>query len=111
MLDLRAHPSCTEYFHEFINLVLGEMLIIKSPNPNEKGRATIERVRNGLSELEKRLDRHDYAVNPAPWLRYKGDCKRIEEAVEVDVEELPKKLIRMDSLRTYTGRTLTRDRL
>lgn len=111
MLDLHAHPGCTEYFHEFINLVLDKMLIIKSPNPNEKGRATIEQVHNRLLQLGSSLDGHDYAVKPAPWLRYKDDCKRIEEAVEVDVEELPKKIIRMDSLRTYTGRTLTRDRL
>ncbi|ROV94109.1 hypothetical protein VPNG_09347 [Cytospora leucostoma] len=108
ILDLHAHRACTEYFHEFLDLIAEEMLIVKSPNPEEGGRVSIARAHAKLDKMLKKC-RVDtvYASKPAPWPRRKGDYQ--DEAVEIDVIKRVAEILQWRQLRIHTGRTLTRD--
>ncbi|KAG8165172.1 hypothetical protein KVR01_005447 [Diaporthe batatas] len=110
VLDLHALPTCTEYFHEFLDFVLGQMLVVKSPNPSEKRRMSIEEVHRRLSVFhQKCIDSKDYTCTFAPWPRRRGDSKLLEEAVETDVAEQPQQMLRWRRLRRYSGKTLSRE--
>ncbi|KAI7773474.1 hypothetical protein LA080_010577 [Diaporthe eres] len=110
VLNLHARPTCTEYFHEFLDFIMGQMLVVKSPNPREKNRMCIEEVHKRLSDLlQKCHDHKDYTYRSAPWPRRKGDSKALEEAVETNVAEHPQQILRSQRLRPYRGKTLSRD--
>ncbi|KUI69218.1 hypothetical protein VM1G_05517 [Cytospora mali] len=112
ILDLHAHQACTEYFHEFLNLISQEMLIIKSPNPSERGRVGIEQVSSRLFSMLVELRKHtDYASKPTPWHMRKGEYKAIAEAVETEVAKVPGEILRFKELRLHRGKTLPRGRL
>lgn len=108
-MDLHAHWACTEYFHEFLQLIADEMLIVKSPNPYEGGRVSIAQVHAKLDKMLKRCHVDTvYASKPAPWPRHRGDYK--DEAVEIDVIKRVAEILRWRQLRVHKGKTLVRDK-
>lgn len=82
------------------------MLVVKSPNPKEKSRASIETVKKTLQKLLNKCNQEpEHAFRPAPWPRRKGDYK--EEAVEAKVVKSSAEILERKNLRIHNGRTLT----
>lgn len=88
------------------------MLLVKSPNPNERGRASIAQLNYRLSNmLVKCKEDTDYASRPAPWYRRPSDCRKMVEAVETNVAKVPAEILRWKDIRVHTGKTLPRGHL
>jgi hypothetical protein len=68
MLQLHEHKSCTEFIHEFINMIRIDMLVVKSEDPFEKGRISSEKVHGQLAKmLEQCKEKEGYACKPTVW--------------------------------------------
>lgn len=88
------------------------MLVVKSPNPNERGRTGIEQLNVSLLKmLEKCRKDRNYASQPAPWSQRRADYRNKGEAVETNVATLPANILRFKDLRVHRGKTLVRGRL
>lgn len=87
-----------------------DMLVVKSPNPREQSRLSIEMTHAKLLGMsEKCRNDAEYASDPSPWPRRRGDTKMMEEAVETNVAERPEQILRSQRLRHHKGKTLSRD--
>ncbi|KAE8454273.1 hypothetical protein EG329_005198 [Mollisiaceae sp. DMI_Dod_QoI] len=108
IFDLHCHPSCTEYIHEFLNVIQMDILIIKSPNPKDKGRIScVELNRTLLALLEKCKNDCNYASKPAPWDRNQKNQIE-EEAVETNVAKVAADILQRKNLRVHSGKTQPR---
>lgn len=88
---------------------MGQMLVVKSPNPNEKRRMNIEIVNSKLSTMLNKCRENDsYAGTSAPWPRRTDDSKNLEEAVEADMTGESADILRQQTLRVHGGKTITR---
>ncbi|KAL1882794.1 hypothetical protein Daus18300_000432 [Diaporthe australafricana] len=109
VLGLHAHPECSEYFHDFLDLIMGQMLVVKSPNPSEVRRMNIEaiypKLLNMLNKCKKNVE---YAGASAPWPRRIDDSKKMEEAVEANVTGVSAEILGQQTLRLHGGKTITR---
>ena len=82
MQQLHEHSSCTEFLHNFINMVHLDMLLIKPKTREEKGRWSSEEVFRRTNEMLERCNAEpDYVCNPAPWCAY---SPRVGEAPKIN---------------------------
>lgn len=67
MQQLSEHSSCTEFLHEFINMIRLDMMLVKSENPGER-RWSSDEVYRRIDEMLKKCENDiDYMCKPAPW--------------------------------------------
>jgi len=105
MQCLHAHASCTEFLHDFINMIQLDMLIVKPNNPKEKGRISSEQVHVKLATMLKKCEDRDYICKPAPWSNY---SQASNEVVELDIADLAAEMLQRKSFRQYEGPTQER---
>lgn len=88
------------------------MLLVESPNPNERRRARIEQLNARLKRMLLKCSKDaDYASRPTCWQRRQADYDNAVEAVETNVAKVPAEILRLKDLRTHEGKTLSRGRV
>ena len=103
MERLHTHESCTEFLHEFINMIKLDMLIVKSNNPDERGRITSDQVNARLTTMVKKIEDPkkgpDYVYRPAPWCSFSQNS---EDVVEIDTDSAAE-VLNYKRFRHYNG--------
>lgn len=79
-----------------------DMLIVKSNNPEEKGRITSEEVHVKLTGMLKKCEDPDYACKPAPWSKIPYSWTS-DEVVEVDITDPAAEVLHWKKFRPYEG--------
>jgi hypothetical protein len=101
---LHAHESCSEFLHEFINMITLDMLIVKSNNPDEPGRITSDQVNAKLTAMVKQSEDPkkgpDYVCKPAPW---SNPAQNSEDVVEIDITDSAAEVLNYKRFRHYNG--------
>jgi serine/threonine protein kinase len=85
--NLHCHPNCTEFFHDFLNLIRLNMLVIEPNDQSMTRRAYCEEIHLTLASLRKKcLSDNEYATTKNPW---KTDrlTTMVSEPVEVDITD------------------------
>jgi hypothetical protein len=104
MERLHTHESCTEFLHEFINMIKLDMLIVKSNNPDEPGRITSDQVNAKLTAMVKQSEDPkkgpDYICRPAPWCSLSQNS---EDVVEIDITDSAPEVLNYKRFRHYNG--------
>jgi len=100
MQYLHAHECCTEFLHDFINMIQLDMLIIKPNNPKERGRITCEEVHVKLAGFLKKFNDPDYVFKPAPW---SNRSQTSDEVVQIDITDSTAELLHRKRFRYYEG--------
>lgn len=100
--DLHRHARCTEYLHDFLNLIQMEMLVIKPPacNSKEKGRIEVGGLVAKLKGMLRESNPHGYEWTPASWNEGRGP---VIKAYECDVSEATVRALQYRHLRVYDG--------
>lgn len=63
---LHNHPNCSEFLHEFLNLIYMDMLNVHPHG--QHSRVKIGPLTAKLATMHRKcLDDHQYALNPVPW--------------------------------------------
>ncbi|KAF3766601.1 hypothetical protein M406DRAFT_37031, partial [Cryphonectria parasitica EP155] len=65
--SLHGHSKCTEYLHDFLNLIEMDMLHPKPHSHSEESRIEIRELKLKLTELHAKCDQEHYALTPASW--------------------------------------------
>lgn len=105
---LHSHQDCTDFIHDFLDLIEEEMIIVES---DRKRRSTSEQVRDTLTNLEKSCNESNaYATSPAALdaTRRKRRMERGSEVVEADIPEKWAELLRNNALRVHPGKPVKR---
>jgi hypothetical protein len=104
MERLHGHKSCTEFLHDFINMIKFDMLIVKSNNPEERGRITSDQVNAKLTAMVKQSEDPkegpDYVCKPAPWCSLSQNS---EDVVEIDISDSAAEPLNYKRFRQYNG--------
>lgn len=102
--DLHRHARCTEYLHDFLNLIQMEMLVIKPPacNSKEKGRIEVGELVTKLKGMLRESNDHEYAWTPASWNKGPQGITVIK-AYEADVSEATVRALQYRHLQVYDG--------
>lgn len=70
--QLHSHPSCTEFIHEFLDLIQNGMLLVET-EPS-RSRLKIDQVCKSLGSMVDRMKEHDsYGLVPTPRTRHHSD--------------------------------------
>ncbi|KAH8647682.1 hypothetical protein BX600DRAFT_518110 [Xylariales sp. PMI_506] len=101
---LHAHPDCTEFLHEFLNLIQHDMLIVESCNPQERVRISCVDVHCKLETMHhKALHNPEYITAVGPWTPNSHGQIMYHEAVELDLPSEQVALIRKNSKNRHVG--------
>jgi hypothetical protein len=105
--SLHQHPNCSQFFHEFLDLIQTEMLIVESDMPRERRMKAADLLRK-TEELQKKCQSlKGYLVDGCP----KQTTFRPLNPVEIALNEKAKILIvannMEDRLLQYGDRTRT----
>ncbi|RWA13207.1 hypothetical protein EKO27_g1899 [Xylaria grammica] len=66
-MELHGHPACTEYLHEFLDLVEKELLIIETGEISSNKRVDCGPLRSTLESMYQKCNINlEYALTPAP---------------------------------------------
>lgn len=67
MDELYAHESCTKFLCDFLDMIKNDMLVIKKPCSETRGRHTSQEVYRKLWDMFRNCEVEDgYACEPAP---------------------------------------------
>jgi len=71
MQVLHSHESCSDFIHDFLNLIRTDMLVVELPHHAESrapGRGGVEEVWRKLRRYCKKMDASpDYCITPTPF--------------------------------------------
>ncbi|KAF2265196.1 hypothetical protein CC78DRAFT_567769 [Lojkania enalia] len=100
--ELHRHPNCTEYYHNFLNMIQQDMLLIEPGN-----RKTCESTRKTLQNwAQKCLQDDAYAAKRCPWpdSPFKPHVESVKVNVTTAIEqEIASKPILAERLRIGAG--------
>ena len=94
--ELHSHKSCTEFLHEFLDIIQLDMMIIKT---RDRGRINCGELHQRLLDMVQHCECDaDYASKPAPRSRNELERRPIEVAVEANLAQLAAEALGKDLL-------------
>jgi hypothetical protein len=85
--ELHLHKSCTEYLHDFLEIIQSEILVVESNDPRDKTRISCANLNENLMDKLKMSESNpDYISKPAPWSRMKSERTKMEQNSKKPVE-------------------------
>ncbi|CAM1510687.1 Fc.00g010220.m01.CDS01 [Cosmosporella sp. VM-42] len=98
--SLRSHRNCSNFVHDCLDIIDGQMLIVLS---TEKRRSASGALRNEFDAIRLKCDEEAYCKQGCP----KPALQRATTAVEVPLNEAAEKLIRDNAIELpiHSGRT------
>ncbi|KAF3014002.1 hypothetical protein E8E14_009336 [Neopestalotiopsis sp. 37M] len=64
---LHAHQNCSQFFHDFLDMVEDGLLVVKKNNPQEFDRLSIQQIHQKFVKMVGKCESdHDYALKPIP---------------------------------------------
>lgn len=80
IFSLHSHKLCTEFLHEFLELIRRDMIVVK---PKHKGRINCGELHQRLLDMVDRCKNDtDYASMPVPRSRNDLECGSVEAVVD-----------------------------
>jgi serine/threonine protein kinase len=104
---LHAHECCSEFLHDFLNMIQFDMLIVKPIKREEKGRFSSEQVHKGLAAILKGGEGDGYFCEPAAWCSL---YQTSDDAVEMNPTYSVAMLMERKMLPEYEGRIQEREK-
>jgi hypothetical protein len=93
--QLHAHANCTDYLHEFLELIEQKMLVVEPPDLNKTRRMYCDELSVDLKiKYNRCLSDKTYAFAKAPWCNKQLNAENpLTDAFEVGMEEEAKKVV------------------
>lgn len=102
LIELHLNKSCTQYLHDFLDLIESEMLVVETNDPRDKRRIACTDLANSLKTMLE-VESTDYFLKPVPWSKSKGERTRIEQKTKKVVQVPPIQPTASKSSQTQTG--------
>ncbi|KAK0662974.1 putative Serine/threonine-protein kinase [Cercophora samala] len=64
---LHTNPKCTEFVHDFLDMIERGLLVVKQENRQNLNRYEALQVLTMLSGMNKKCEKWEYSCKPAPW--------------------------------------------
>lgn len=63
------HQNCSQFFHDFLDMVEEGLLVVKNKDPRVIDRISIQQIHQEFGYMVGRCESDQiYAVKPVPWL-------------------------------------------
>jgi serine/threonine protein kinase len=91
---LHTHPNCTEYFHEFLDMIKHNMLVVEPDTVYKTRRMYCEEVSETLKKAYQKCRKDvDYAIKKRPWTSRRLTAEPLTESVKISMTDEAKEVI------------------